>query len=100
MITYIIVIVDKTGDSQMAKANQRVYHGGISPRTEEINIGRGIDPEAIQALDNLALNPVNRVGEPALGSGNTGHLKELPTNQQSRSLQERDQQRREQKRGK
>lgn len=79
----------------MTKANQKAYHRGISPRTEEIGVGRGIDPEAIQALDNLALKPVNRVGESALGSRNTGHPKELLTNQQAR-----DQQRREQLRGK
>ena len=65
----------------MAKANQSTYHGEISPRTQEIIAGRGIDPEAIQALDNLALQPINRVGDPALGSRNTGHPKELPKNQ-------------------
>lgn len=39
--------------------------------------------EAVQVLDNLALNPINRVGDPGVGSRNTGHSKELPTNQSS-----------------
>ena len=52
----------------MAKANQQVYHGGVFPQ-QSTSKGEPL------------INPINRRGQPALGSRNTGHPKERPTNQ-------------------
>lgn len=58
----------------MAKGNRKVYRCGT------VDCRRG-ETLTQQDLDNLDLKPINRRGQPALGSRNTGHTKESPTNQ-------------------